>query len=68
MFPVFMVLHIIIGGQQGGERTPLSLNLVRIFYALATLQAFIKLLFLLRVREDVAFFINTLNRVSADLK
>jgi hypothetical protein len=66
--PVYVVLHILIGAQAGGERTLTSTNLVRIFYALAAVQAFIKVLFLLRVREDVAFFINTLSRVSADLR
>ena len=65
--PVYVVLHILIGAQPGGERTLTSTNLVRIFYAVAAVQAFIKVLFLLRVREDVAFFINTLNKVSADL-
>jgi hypothetical protein len=66
--PVYVLLHILIGAQAGGERTLTSTNLVRCLYALAAVGAFIKLLFLLRVREDVAFFINTLSRVSADLK
>ena len=66
--PVYLVLHILVGAQAGGERTLTSTNVVRVFYSIAAVQAFIKLLFLLRVREDVAFIINTLNRVSADLK
>jgi len=67
-FPVYFIVHILIEAQAGGNRTLTSTNVVRIFYALAAVQAFIKLLYLLRVREDVAFIINTLNRVSADLK